>query len=76
MVSSINLYHKPIMTRNKVHDVVSDDMLTQKLHAQSISSQIVPKHILRKRRILSVLSCELLQQYIPVWRSRLKTHSA
>ena len=42
VVSAINFYHKSFMTRDKVHDVIPNDMLTQKLYSQSVSSQIFP----------------------------------
>ena len=71
MVGSIHFYDQSLFPREKVNDIISNDMLSKELHTQCIITKMLPQNQLCRCGIYPVLSCKVFQYLISVWSCRL-----
>lgn len=66
MITAIYFYDKSLFARHKIHDVITNNMLSEELDAQLFSIKVLPQHLFCKRRILPVLLSISFQNRISV----------
>lgn len=58
MIWTINFNDKTDIWNQKIHDIITNDMLAKNLNVQLLSSDMIPKHLFRQCRILPVFQCK------------------
>ena len=72
MIGTVNLNHKFLFFCQKIDNIITNHVLSQKLHPKVIFTEMLPQDIFGQSSILSVLQCILMQQVITVRRCRFK----
>ena len=58
MICAINFNDKTYIWKQKIHDIIPNDMLAKNFNAQLACTDMFPKYLFRQCRILPVFQCK------------------